>query len=290
MLFAQTGMTSSLPRKPAEPEVNPYMIALWWIVPLALAAVWIALIVRSNQTKYRIKRASNQEDSLKSKEQRKVAISIETPDAIRDPAAPPDLRTPQLSSKKSKKEKSKGKQKEKGPVSAQETAPISDTSRKASESREAVVQAETPTTTAIASSAIEPKPSTAIFESLRDATRGRRKAFVQENFDNRESRDDSSSRENDAYNQLFGGKFERIIPKQSLRSVANRWPAAEATASKSNAPSVARMQPSPPAIAPAATTQTLPENPAPAEGLKSFVSKVKNSPETPSQSDGSGTE
>ncbi len=281
MLFAQTGTNSVLPIVPLEAEVNPYLIALWWIVPLAIAAIWIALIVISNKAKTKTRRRLNAEDVSKSKEPRKSAPSNE--DATRVPSSTESSESrkiPTAGQIKKKKDKNKGKQKTKPPV------PVELDSASLVQSETMASSAKGPESPASAASQAiaEPKPSNAIFEPLSDASKGRRKAFANEIFNSRESREDSSPRENDAYDQLYGGKFERIIPRQSLRSVANRWPTADTQPTKSSAVVVSRSTPAAPAVAPDSIAQSLPETPAPVKGLASFVSKVKSSPDPELQS------
>ncbi len=272
MLFAQTGTNPILPKTPLEAEVNPYLIALWWLVPLVIAAIWIALTVRSNKIKSDRRQRINAMDASKSKELKKssppneeaFSISASTPSSTSNVPPKTGLNT-------SKKEKNKRKQKAKPPVSAAEAPTLVVPPEKISALHATETQAST-------ASPAEPKPSNAIFEPLRDASKGRRKAFADATFDNRDAREESVSRENDAYNQLFGGKFERIIPKQSLRSVASRWPAPEPEQPKTSAPVVARTPQSVKTIVPETIAETRLETPGPAQGLKSFVSKVKSVP------------
>ncbi len=279
MLFAQTGTNSTVPRKIADAEVNPYLIALWWIVPLAIAAIWIAITVRSNnaKAKAKAKQRLSQAEATKSKEIKKTPPSSVTVGSETTPIDSSETRRQTDRQPKKKKEKTKSKQK---------TEPITPSVSASPEVATGDMIAEKQSTELEASNAnpaiAEPKPSNAIFEPLRDASRGRRKVYNDESMDNRDERGDSTSRENDAYNQIFGGKFERIIPKQSLRSVANRWPTEETQPAKTAMPVVASTQPSNPVATPTnANSETQVETPAPAKGLKSFVSKVKSMPETP---------
>ena len=221
MLFAQTGTNSTVPRKIADAEVNPYLIALWWIVPLAIAAIWIAITVRSNnaKAKAKAKQRLSQAEATKSKEAKKTAPSSVTVDSETTPIDSSETRRSQVDRQpKKKKEKTKSKQK------TETITPSVSASSEVAASDTIVATKSTELEASNANPAIaEPKPSNAIFEPLRDASRGRRKVYNDESMDSRDERGDSGARENDAYNQIFGGKFERIIPKQSLRSVANRW-------------------------------------------------------------------
>ena len=129
----------------------------------------------------------------------------------------------------------------------------------------------------------ESKPVNAIFEPLRDAVKERkRQKYGEESSDQFESNDSSRQREPDLVSQLFGGKFERIVPKASIRSYANRWPAAEAQQVKLTPASTPRPQPIATAI-PAAVSVPVPVTSAPEMGLKSFVSKVKKSDDSSSE-------
>jgi hypothetical protein len=284
MLFAQTGTTNTLSNPSAVEEVNPYMIALWWLIPLAIAAVWIALTVRSNQAKERRKKAINQSETTKSKDQRRAPLtsqssaSMDTTLPMQDkPNSTPSSTSSSTGQKKSKKDKSKVKTAaeptDRESIQTNETAVST-----VPNTLEANVAAISPALSATQPNT-ETKPSSAIFEPLRDAARSRRKSYPDDNSESRDSRGDSSLRDNDAYNQLFGGKFERIIPKQSLRSVASRWPVSESPL-KTQTPAVTRAQPTVQNVLPVAETLESPKMPEPVKGLKSFVSKVKSLPES----------
>ncbi len=327
MLFAQTGTASIPSSKKAEAEVDPYMIALWWIVPLALFALWVAFKVRSNHAKARANQRLNQSEPSKSKELKRMAprhIDEDSPSTenrssataastavtnVNDSTATalsPDLGSRANYQKtsgqsKKKKEKSKGHQptqpkppKESPPTAAPTSDPIAAATMAGSQPPN---ENQPP---------LEPKPSSAIFEPLRNASLSRRKSSPEQTRDDREDRVDSISKENDAYNQIFGGKFERIIPKQSLRTVANRWPA-EATqppkkpvpasvrtpsSSSDGIPANSNLNTGKPAPNPLDSTSSSVSDsaaapsatPAPAKGLKGFVSKVKSLPNTENDS------
>ncbi len=270
MLIAQTSSIDS--------QGNSTVSILWWLLPLAVAIIWIAWFFRANKVKSNRSRPANAGSAQKQKSHRTSSASNDRFDAVSDKSDSVDSSQARTTGKnKKKKEKNKGNRKNKPTVPAslesvvKAESPTKRVSDKITEPQRPVVQ----DAITVPQAMTEPKPSNAIFEPLREVLKERRKSSVEENTDSYSAKNESRPRENDAFNQIFGGKFERIVPKATIRSVANRWPAATGEQIKRSETITPRPQAQP---APqSAMTPNVASEPAPAKGLKSFVSKVKSS-------------
>ncbi len=279
MLIAQTTAIDS--------QGNSTVSILWWLLPLAVAIIWIAWFFRVNKGQSNRARPANAGPAPKQKGHRTGSASSDRSDAVSEKSDSFDLSHPRTTGKnKKKKEKNKGNRKNKPTVPA---------------SVESVVKADSPTKSAsdkitglqrpvvqdaitVSQATNEPKPSNAIFEPLREVLKERRKSSVEDNADNYSAKNESRPRENDAFNQIFGGKFERIVPKATIRSVANRWPVSSTPQIKTSETITPRSQPITQPTASNTMIPNVPPEPAPEKGLKSFVSKVKSSTDSEPES------
>ncbi len=257
---------------------NSILSILWWLLPLTVAIIWIAWFFRANKGQSNRARTNNSGPAVKSKGHRKSSASNVSTDAVltkTETFESSPARTP--SKKKKKKEKNKGIRKDKPTlptsIESEAVSPSKKASDKSTEAQRPVVQA----AIAVSQPVTEPKPSNAIFEPLRQVRKERRRSPVEDTTDNNLMRNESRTRENDAFNQIFGGKFERIVPKATIRSVPNRWPVSATPQVKSSETITPKPQRVTPPAASNTITPNVPPEPAPANGLKSFVSKVKSS-------------
>jgi hypothetical protein len=265
MLIAQTG-TQATPSTIAESQGTNDFMSWWWLLPLA--AVILSLILYSRNRKAQPKASDRKKDA---KSSRISTADTNRREGLEDRQDAAKQSLPTAQQKKRKKEKGKGNRKN-TPSLASKTEPQI-AAKPAEPSVESVATQPAPSTAEVLAA---PKPSIAIFEPLRDASKGRRKASVE--FASAETLPETFSRPKEV-ESLFGGKFERAIPKPSLRTVANRWPqpasphqtvshvaeSAQVLAEPANLPS------------PKASVELLsPPPPPPAKGLSSFVSKVKS--------------
>ena len=125
----------------------------------------------------------------------------------------------------------------------------------------------------------QPTPVNAIFEPLRDVSQHRRKpTFTTPNAP-------SQTKEAVGSIQHSGGKFERTEASANpTRSVANRWPASATQQVISSVTATPRPQSPSPSNLKSSQATVVPVSTAPANGLKSFVSKIKGSVATSSDS------
>ncbi len=279
MFIAQTTAVDS--------QGNSILSILWWLLPLTVAIIWIAWFFLANKGQSNRVRPNNSGPAAKSKGHRKSSASNDSTDAV-------SMKTETFESsparttgkKKKKKEKNKGNRKDKPTVptsiesGVKAESPSKKASDKSTEAQTPVVQA----AIAVSQPVTEPKPSNAIFEPLREVRKERRKSSVDDTTDNDFTKNESRPRENDAFNQIFGGKFERIVPKATIRSVPNRWPVSATPQVKSSETITPKPQRITPPAVPKTITPNVPMEPAPANGLKSFVSKVKSSTDSNSES------
>ncbi len=272
MLIAQTGSNTVAPL--AEPQGSAAASNLWWILPVGVAIFAIAAYLRLRKSVPQPTAKSNKNADRKSatrgsSTRGKVATS-ET--AAKDSST---VNRPQSASSDTRSAKKKKSSKKKSQQTVKQTAPPAAVASVASVGAIATLNSTSavaaPTnSTKVSKEITESKPVNAIFEPMRDAVKERkRQKFGEEPADAFESNDDS--RQPDLVSQLFGGKFERMVPKANIRSYANRWPAPVAQQVKLR-PTVTE-QPQPIA-APIPEADSVPLTSAPEMGLKSFVSKV----------------
>ena len=288
MLIAQTGTGSASPSNAAELQGSSSVAILWWLVPLAVAVIWIAWYFRAKRPQPTLTKNSKPSSRQSAKRPRNTSASNDVTDASSVTAESIDSTKPRnTGSKKKKKDKNKGNRKSKPVIPSAESPlkagpPLMATSEKSPDgqatSKHDAGGVPPPSKT-------EPKPSNAIFEPLRTVSKERRRSSAENNSEINSSRNDSRPRENDAFDQIFGGKFERIIPKATIRSTASRWPTPTTQRVKSSEPVAEKPQPIAPASHPITLNPVLPEAQIPAIGLKSFVTKVKSSSSSDSQAE-----
>ena len=135
-----------------------------------------------------------------------------------------------------------------------------------------------PSNVTVEKTATDSKPVNAIFEPLRDAVIVRKKSqYREDSVDSYDSQASAKQRVPEAVSEMFGGKFERLVPRASIRSHTNRWPAPVPQPSKSVPAITLQPQPVETVKLEAVSDPVAPET---AQGLKSFVSKVKKSEES----------
>ena len=283
MLIAQTGSNTVAPI--AEPQGSPAPSNLWWILPVAMAifAITAYLRLRKNvpQPPAKFNKNSDRKSATRGSATR---VNVATSDtAVKDSRTqdrPQSASSDTRSAKKKKSSKKKSQQTVKQTATPTAVASVSSAGKIAALDSTAAVAVPTNTTN-VSKEITESKPVNAIFEPMRDAVKERkRQRFGEEPADAFESNDNSRQREPDLVSQLFGGKFERMVPKANIRSYANRWPAPAAQQVKLEPTVAERPQPIAAAI-PEATS--VPVTSAPEMGLKSFVSKVKKSDDSISE-------
>lgn len=272
MLIAQTGSNTVAPL--AEPQGSPAASNLWWMLPVAVAIVALAAYLRLRKSVPQPPAKFNKNSERKSATRGSATrVNVATSDtAVKDSRTqdrPQSASSDTRSAKKKKSSKKKSQQTAKQTATPTAVASVSSAGKIAALDSTAAVAA--PTNTAKVSKEItESKPVNAIFEPMRDAVKARkRQKFEEEPADAFESNDDS--RQPDLVSQLFGGKFERMVPKANIRSYANRWPAPAAQQVKLTPAVAERPQP---IAAPIPEAVNVPVTSAPEMGLKSFVSKV----------------
>ena len=288
MLIAQTGTGSASPTNAADLQGNSTVAILWWLVPLAVAVIWIAWYVRAKRPQPNLAKTSNPGHRPSSKKPRNNSVSNDVSDAGSEIAESIDSSRPRnTGSKKKKKDKNKGNRKSIPTIPAPTESPLkAGPPVMASNEKSPDVQT-TLIHDAVSAPQVksEPKASNAIFEPLRTVSKERRKSSVERTSENFSSKNDSRPSENDAFNQLFGGKFERIIPKATIRSTPNRWPTPVSQQVKSSEPVDVRPQSIAPVINPTTLNPIQSDTQIPAIGLKSFVTKVKSSSSSDSQAE-----
>ena len=273
MLIAQTGSNTLAPA--AELPGSTPVSNLWWMLPLAAAIFALAWYLRPKKTHSQLPTKSNKDTYRKSAVRNKPADS-ET--ARQDPTTEDQkpVRTKSNGSKKKKTSKKKLPSNAK-PAQPQVVAVLAAISPPDMSSTQALQSNAT-----VEKVAADPKPVNAIFEPLREAVKVRKKQqYREESVDAYDSQASARQRVPEAVSEMFGGKFERIVPRASIRSHSNRWPAPAPQPSQSTPTITPRPQP----------VETVkdesvsdPVAPAVANGLKSFVSKVKKSDESSSES------
>ena len=273
MLIAQTGSNALFPV--AEPEGSTSVSNLWWMLPLAAAIFAFAWYLRPRKAVSQPAEKSSKGHGRKS--------SVRTRDAVSEPQLleslpgdqQPTSTTRTIGSKKKKSSKKKNASTNKTTQSLPVVAAVTEVA--VADVGKATVSTPTNASQSVSTVAKEvpdPKPVNAIFEPLRDAVKERRKSQYVEESGVADSNSTSKQREPDLVQQLFGGKFERIVPRASIRSHADRWPAPAAQQVKNTDTIASRPQPM---EAAKPEPVTVPAALAPAKGLKSFVSKVVKS-------------
>ena len=267
MLIAQTGSNTMAPL--AEPQGSPAASNLWWMLPVAAAIFALAAYLRPRKSVPQPLAKFNKNSERKSATRVNVATSDTAVKDSRTQDRPQSASSDTRSAKKKKSSKKKSQQTAKQTATPTAVASVSSAGKIAALDSTAAVAVPT-NTTKVSKEITESKPVNAIFEPMRDAVKARkRQKFGEEPADAFESNDDS--RQPDLVSQLFGGKFERMVPKANIRSYANRWPAPAAQQVKLTPAVAERPQP---IAAPIPEAVNVPVTSVPEMGLKSFVSKV----------------
>jgi len=269
MLIAQTGSNTLAPA--AELPGSTPVSNLWWMLPLAAAIFALAWFLRPKKPQLQLPPKSNKDSDRKSAARNKLLAS-ET--AKQDPTTEDrePVRTKSNGSKKKKTSKKKLPSNAK-PAQPQVMIAVSPPDMSPTQALQNKVPIE--------KVAADPKPVNAIFEPLREAVIVRKKQqYREESVDAYDSQASAKQRIPEAVSEMFGGKFERIVPRASIRSHADRWPAAAFQPSKSSPTITPRPQPVETVKDEAVSD---PVAPAVVNGLKSFVSKVKKSDESSSE-------
>ena len=274
MLIAQTGSNTLAPA-PELPGDAP-VSNLWWLLPLAAAIFALAWYLRARKTESQLPAKSTRDSDRKSATRRKlVATETAKQDSTTEDEKP--VRTKASGSKKKKTSKKKLPPNAK-PTQPKVVAVVAAVSPPEMSSTQALQSNAT-----VEKTATDAKPVNAIFEPLRDAVIVRKKSqYREESVDDYDSQASAKQRVPEAVSEMFGGKFERMVPRASIRSHANRWPAPSTQPSKSTPTITPRPQPVEPVKLEAVSDPVAPEVP---QGLKSFVSKVKKSDESSTGSD-----
>ena len=276
MLIAQTGSNTLAPA--AELPGSTPVSNLWWMLPLAAAIFALAWYLRPKKTESRLPTKSNKESDRKSVARSKLLAS-ETAKQDTTTDDPKPVRTKSNGSKKKKTSKKKLSSNAK-PAQPQVVAAVVAISPPDMFSTNAIQSNAT-----VEKTAADPKPVNAIFEPLREAVKVRKKSqYREESIDAYESQASAKQRVPEAVSEMFGGKFERIVPRPSIRSHADRWPAPVPQPSRSTPVVIPRPEPVETVKMEAVSD---PVTPAVTDGLKSFVSKVKK---TDDSSSGSASE
>jgi len=274
MLIAQTGSNTLAPA--VELPGSAPVSNLWWMLPVAAAIFAIAWFLRPRKTESQLPAKSNKDSDRKSAARNKFVAS-ET--SKHDPTTE-DQKTVRTKASGSKKKKA-GKKKlplNAKPAQPQVVAVLAAVSPPEMSSTQAL-----PSNATVEKTAADSKPVNAIFEPLRDAVIVRKKSqHKEESVDAYDSQAAAKQRVPEAVSEMFGGKFERIVPRASIRSHADRWPAPVPQPSKSTPTIAQRPQPVETVKLEVVSDPVAPEV---AQGLKSFVSKVKKSEESNTGSD-----
>lgn len=263
-----------------QPAVGSTSYSLWWLLPIALALVGIAWYIRGqtkrSEQKTRPTRAPS--TNMGASKTKKVADG-EIVDASKSLA--PNVLTTKKTGKSKKRERRRSEQHDKSAVSLQSKIP-EPVSNRASERSPTALTPSVPSAIAPIESPSQPQPPrpvNAIFEPLRDVSQLRRKpTFTAPN-------PTSLTKESVGSSQQSGGKFERTEASENpIRSLANRWPASATQQVKSAVTTTQRPQSPSPSILESSQSTVVAVPTAPANGLKGFVSKVKGSVATSSDS------
>jgi len=270
MLIAQTGSNTLAPA--AELPGSTPVSNLWWMLPLAAAIFALAWYLRPKKTASQLPTKSNKDSYRKSAARSKPADSeTAMQDSTTEDQKP--VRTKSNGSKKKKTSKKKLASNAK-PAQSQVMVAVSPPEMSPTQALQNNVPVE--------KVAADPKPVNAIFEPLREAVKVRKKQqYREESVDAYDSQASAKQRIPEAVSEMFGGKFERIVPRASIRSHADRWPVTAPQPSKSTPTITPRPQPVETVKDEAVSD---PVAPVVADGLKSFVSKVKKTEESSSES------
>ncbi len=280
MLIAQTGLNPS-PLLDIQPGNGSTSFSPWWLLPIALAVVGITWYIRGQTKRSEQKTRPTRAPSTKMGDSKSKKVADSEIGGASRSLAPADFTT-KKTGKSKKRDRKRSQQLDKSPVSIQRDMPVAH-SNSPSGLTPTALKPSIPSSIAPIESPFLPlqrTPVNAIFEPLRDVSQLRRKPM--------HMTPNPSSQTNEVVgsSQQPGGKFERIEASANpIRTNANRWPASATQQVKS----AVTTTPSPQSPSPSnlksiqSTVVALPT--APANGLKGFVSKVKGSVPTSSDSE-----
>ena len=264
-----------------QPAVGSTSYSLWWLLPIALAVVGITWYIRGQTKRSEQKTRPTRAPSTKmgASKTKKVA-DCEIVDASKS-LAPADFTT-KKTGKSKKRDRKRSRQLDKSQVSIQRDMPVA-LSNSPSGLTPTALKPSVPSSIAPIESPLLPlqrTPVNAIFEPLRDVSQLRRKPM------HMTPNPISQTNEVVGSSQQPGGKFERIEASANpIRSNANRWPAS-ATQQVESAMTTTQSPQSPsPSNLKSIQSTVVAVPTAPANGLKGFVSKVKGSVATSSDSE-----
>jgi len=262
MIIAQTGLNSN-PLSNSQPSANSVGYGFWWLLPISVVGAGIVWYLRrqmippekrsSSKNLVHTKSAANKAKNTSSSENLDVTASANR-----------RVSEPKKVGKKKKKDRSNSERRTQTVVSSLPSTP---------EIKKDSTGTLTPIS--IAQTLARPEsmsqtsaPNNAIFEPLREVVQQRRKSTFST------ASDFLQSNESVVSSLPSGGKFERTVaPSAATRLVANRWP----TPATQPLPTAKIATPHPKAsLAPNPVSSPVPV-PVQEKGLKSFVSKVKNS-------------